>query len=142
MEIINFEDGQLVSPAKVTIDNVQHEVTPAQYSGSTPLSAFVLNKMQKNLIAQRYIKKITANSMEGGQITLPCNYKVGQNTLDVYLKGEKLLLSSDNAGTDGHYREVGEENSISNKVKLTTDWNLEVGDILELVVRGDYGDTE
>lgn len=49
MKKINFEAGTQVSPAKVTIDNVDHEVTPAVWEGNTPLSPFVLNKMQDNI---------------------------------------------------------------------------------------------
>lgn len=52
--------------------------------------------------------------------------------------GEKLLLSSDDVGTDGHYREVGEANAISNQIKLTTDWGAEIGEYFEFVVRGEY----
>ena len=49
MEKINFEEGTQVSPAKVMIDNIEHEVTPAVWKGNTPLSPFVLNKMQANI---------------------------------------------------------------------------------------------
>ncbi len=49
MEKINFEDGIVLSPAKVTIDEADYEVKPAVYKGSTPLSAFILNKMQENI---------------------------------------------------------------------------------------------
>ena len=35
MEKIKFEDGQLVRPAYVTIDDMEHEVTPATYEGTT-----------------------------------------------------------------------------------------------------------
>lgn len=49
MKKINFEAGTQVSPAKVTIDNVDHEVTPAVWKGNTPLSPFVLNKLQDNI---------------------------------------------------------------------------------------------
>lgn len=49
MEKINFEDGQLVKQATVTIDGVEHQVTPAQCTGNTPCSAFVLNKLQDNI---------------------------------------------------------------------------------------------
>ncbi len=85
--------------------------------------------------------KITSNNI-GEEIALPCNYKVGQNSLDIFLNGERLLLSSDDIGTDGHYREIGNNNSISNKIKLTTDWKLEIGDVLGIVVKGEYNDTE
>ena len=49
MDKINFQDGTKVSSAKVTIDEVDYTVTPARYSGATPLSAFVLNKLQDNI---------------------------------------------------------------------------------------------
>ena len=49
MEKINFEDGQLVTPASVNIEGTQYLVTEAEYTGQTPLSAFVLNKMQGNI---------------------------------------------------------------------------------------------
>lgn len=49
--------------------------------------------------------------------------------------GEKLLLSSDAAGTNGHYQEVGEANSVSNQIKLTSDWSAETGEYFEFIVR-------
>lgn len=88
-----------------------------------------------------YSLEINADTTAGQEITIPCNYKVGEEVLDVYLNGERLLKSSDEAGTDGHYREVGDTGSISNKIKTTTDWSLSQGDTLELVVRGEYNAT-
>lgn len=49
MEKINFEDGELVKSSYVEIDGKQHQVHEAEYEGTTPLSAFVLNKMQDNI---------------------------------------------------------------------------------------------
>lgn len=145
MERINFKDGQLVKGAHVIIDGVEYEVIEAEYSGDTPLSAFILNKLQDNVeteinthIEHKYILKITSDITAGTAVTIPCNYKVGANVLDVYLNGERLILSSDDSGTDGHYCEVGEIDSTSNQIKTTTDWSLESGDVLEFVVRGEY----
>lgn len=42
--MIKWEDGELVSPAKVNDDGT---ITPAEYSGNTPLSAHNLNKAQE-----------------------------------------------------------------------------------------------
>ncbi len=107
-----------------------------------------LNQMQKLIKADvkekqsfKYALEITADKTAGQEITLPCYYKVGEEVLDVYLNGERLLKSSDDAGTDGHYREIGDTGSISNKIKTTSDWNLEEGDVLDLVVRGEYNAT-
>ena len=107
-----------------------------------------LNQMQKLIKADvkekqtfKYTLEITEDKTAGQEITLPCYYKVGEEVLDVYLNGERLLKSSDDAGTDGHYREIGTTGSISNKIKTTTDWNLEADDILDFVVRGEYNAT-
>lgn len=91
-----------------------------------------------NLIVNKYKQILTENKTAGEEITIPCYYKVGNDVLDVYLNCERLLLSSDAVGTDGHYQEIGTSGSISNKIKTTTDWTLESGDVLEFVVRGEY----
>lgn len=76
--------------------------------------------------------------LPGGKITLPCNYKVGANVLDVYFNGELLVLSSDAAGSNGHYLEVGTTGSISNEIQLTNDWGTGTDYYLAIVVRGEY----
>ena len=81
---------------------------------------------------------LTENVAAGGEITLPFYYKAEANVLQVYYMGQLLLLSSDDAGTDGHYREVGEADSISNKIKLTSDWSAETGEYFKFVVKGVY----
>lgn len=86
----------------------------------------------------KYTLSITETTSAGTEITLSAYYKVGQDVLDVYLDGERLLLSSDEADTDGHYVEVGEADSISNKIKITSDWAVEAGMTFEFVVRGEY----
>lgn len=55
-----------------------------------------------------------------------------------FICGGKLLLSSDDAGSDGHYREVGEANAVSNQIKLTSDWGAETGEYFEFMIRGEY----
>ena len=104
----------------------------------TPIKASTLNTMQSNIEEKSSLLNITSDTTAGATITIPRYYKVGQGTLDVYINGERLLLSSDDAGTDGHYREVGDADSISNKIKLTTDWSASAGDYFEFVVRGEY----
>ena len=107
-----------------------------------------LNQMQKLIKADvkekqtfKYTLEITEDKTAGQEITLPCYYKVGEEVLDVYLNGERLLKSYDYEGTDVNYREIGTTGSISNKKKTTTDWNLEADDILDFVVRGEYNAT-
>ena len=92
-------------------------------------------------VFHKYQLIISETTTTGAEVTIPCNYKVGQDVLDVYLNGERLILSSDDIGTDGSYLEAGTAGSISNKIKITSDWNLDAGDIFEFVVRGDYSET-
>ena len=49
--MIKFKDGELVTPAKVNEDG---SITPAVYSGETPISAYILNKMQDELLLAIY----------------------------------------------------------------------------------------
>lgn len=117
--------------------------------GQAPyISDINLNQMQKLIKSDikekqafKYTLEITKDKTAGQEITLPCYYKVGEEVLDVYLNGERLIKSNDDSGTDGHYREIGSTGSISNKIKTTTDWNLEANDVLDLVVRGEYNAT-
>ena len=124
MEKINFQND-FTKLNKETFDTFQDNIDSA------------IN----NNIEHKYQLKITSAVTAGTEVTIPCYYKVGQAVLDVYLNGERLSLSSDASGTDGHYREVGIADSISNKIKTTTDWSLEVDDVLDFVVRGDYSET-
>jgi hypothetical protein len=124
MEKINFQND-VTKLNKETFDTFQDNIDSA------------IN----NNIEHKYQLKITSAIAAGTEVTIPCYYKVGQAVLDVYLNGERLALSSDASGTDGHYQEVGTADSISNKIKTTTDWSLEVDDVLDFVVRGDYSAT-
>lgn len=91
-----------------------------------------------SLKSHNYKLIITEDKEAGEEIEIPCKYKVGADVLDVYLNGERLIKSSDDIGTDGHYCEVGDSGSVSNKIKSTNDWSLENADILEIVVRGEW----
>ena len=140
-----FQNGTLKSKAYFINGDVKQEVEEAVYEGTTPLSAENLNDMQDNIeeeinshIEHKYFLQLTAAVAKGGTITLPCYYKVGTRCLDVFYMGELLILSSDDAGTDGHYKEIGESGSISNQIKTTTDWGAETGEYFEFIVRGDY----
>lgn len=92
----------------------------------------------EQLTQHTYNLILNENVAAGGEITLPFYYKVGASVLQVYYMGQLLLLSSDDAGTDGHYREVGEADSISNKIKLTIDWSADKGEYFKFVVKGVY----
>lgn len=90
-----------------------------------------------NISNHLYRTDIKANIAAGGEVTLPCYYKVGTDCLKVQYETETLIKATDN-DTQGHYYEVGAVNSISNKIKITSDWSLEVGDVLIFIVQGVY----
>ena len=146
MKRVNFEDGTLIKQATVTIDEIEYTVTPAQRTGNTPLSAFVLNKMQDNIEedidsikSHKYISVVTTAMTRESEVTIPCNYRVGTDCLDVFLNGEKLIKSIQENGEDGHYKEVGETGSISNKILIgSTEYTIDVGDCFEFIVRGNF----
>lgn len=198
MDKIIFEDGQLTKKGYVVIDDKEYLINEAQYDGATPLSAYILNKMQDNiekaigdvssfdpviveelptenikektmylvlsdisntikrysayiykenewkeigstdltvnLIEKSYKVTLTEKVEAGGTITLPANYKVGSDRLDVFFNGEKLIKAIDD-DSQGHYYEVGTEDMSSNTIKLTSDWFANVGDVFEFSIR-------
>lgn len=74
----------------------------------------------------------TAPIAENTNYTIPVNYKVGSNTLDIYYMGEKLVK-------DEHYIEVGESGAVSNIIQFK-DWGQSVPKdrIIEFVTKGEY----
>ena len=74
--MVDFEDGQLVERAYIEIDGVKQYVTPARYSGRTPLSAFVMNKMQKDLKIHTYTMTFDTDTSLGAEVELPFWYRV------------------------------------------------------------------
>lgn len=137
--MIQFKNGEIVKNAYVVIDGAEYEVHEATVNCETPASAENLNLLLSDAIKQfSAVVKITADTAKGAIVTLTRKFKVGAGVLDIYLNGERLIKSSDEAGTDGHYVEVGTAGATSNQIKLTTDWNLSSDDYLEIIVRGEW----
>ena len=82
---------------------------------------------------------ITEEVPELTEYTLPCNYKVGDNSLEIFYNNE-LLIKETNEDEEANYREVGEIGAISNKVVFG--WNLPIGSILNILVKGEYVEDE
>lgn len=100
-------------------------------SENTPLEAGVLNEMANYICV--YQQSLTTGEIINANtnFTIPIMYKVGDGVLDVYFEGTKLIL-------DEHYVEVGNKDSISNRIQLK-DWDAPVGKMFEFVVRGEWG---
>jgi len=80
----------------------------------------------------KYTVTTSSAISENTDYTIPCNYKVGADVLDVYYMGEKLIKNV-------HYIEVGNTGAISNKIQFYN-WGQSVptGRTIELIVRGVY----
>lgn len=70
---------------------------------------------------------------------LPCNYTVGNDSLVIFYNNE-LLIKETSEDEEANYREVGEIGAISNKVVFG--WNLPIGSILNILVKGEYVEDE
>ena len=99
--------------------------------GSTEIDP---SKLTVNLVENSYKLTLTQAVAGGGTITVPSNYKVGLDRLDVFLNGEKLIKASSN-DEEGHYYEVGTEGTLSNMIRITNDWSAKVGDVFEFTIR-------
>ena len=81
-----------------------------------------INGLQGDIVETRYNTTLMENLIST-ELEIPANYKVGTNCLQVYFEGELLEK-------DIHYEEVGEPDSISNKIKIDwlTNWKEETGE--------------
>ena len=147
MNKIPFEDGVKTQEAYVTINEQNYQVTPAVWTGKTPLKAQNLNKMQDNIEEainiQRAIVTLNTTVNANTNYTLPTGmyYEVGNDSLEINYCGNKLIKGVD-------YNEVGTAGDVSNTIQFTDS----VGDLdmssvegfenfketLEFVVRGEY----
>lgn len=82
----------------------------------------------------KYHLNITTAVENMGQVTLPFYYKVGSDCLDVFYMGERLIKNT--SDVEGHYNEVGDTGSVSNKIQVG--WKVNIGRYFDFVVRGDY----
>ena len=98
-------------------------------STDTPINADNLNKIQAVQIA----KVITSATIaENTNYTIPLNYRVGDNSLEVYYQGTKLIKNE-------HYIEVGTEGDTSNIIQFYN-WGQSVPAerLIEFHVKGVY----
>ena len=150
MKKIPFEDGTKTQEAYVTIDEQNYQVTPAVWTGTTPLKAQNLNKMQDNIEEAINIQRatVTLDSTVNANTnyTLPTNmyYEVGNDSLEINYCGSKLIKGVD-------YNEVGTAGEVSNVIQfLDSIGDLDMSGVegfedfeetLEFIVRGEYSDT-
>ena len=84
-----------------------------------------------NQVKNKTYMIVTKNEIpENTNYVIPCSYKVGDNMLDIYYMGEKLINGV-------HYKEIGTKGTVSNKIQFF-DWgqSVPVGRTIEFLVRG------
>ena len=117
MNKIPFEDGTKTQEAYVTIDEQNYQVTPAVWTGTTPLKAQNLNLMQDNIEEAINIQRATVTLEStvnaNTNYTLPINmyYEVGNDSLEINYCGSKLIKGAD-------YNEVGTDGDVSNTIQF------------------------
>lgn len=147
MNKIPFEDGTKTQEAYVTINEQNYPVTPAVWTGTTPLKAQNLNKMQDNIEEAINIQQanVTLNSTVNANTNyaLPTGmyYEVGNDSLEVYYCSTKLQRGVD-------YNEIGNTGEVSNVIQfLDSIGDLDMSGVegfedfeetLEFIVRGEY----
>lgn len=150
MKKIPFEDGTKTQEAYVTINEQNYQVTPATWTGTTPLKAQNLNKMQDNIEEAINIQQAnvtlssTVNANTNYALPTGMYYEVGNDSLEVYYCSTKLQRGVD-------YNEIGNTGEVSNVIQfLDSIGDLDMSGVegfedfvetLEFVVRGEYSDT-
>lgn len=94
-------------------------------------------QLKKDVIINRNVIVTTAEIPQNTDYTIPIPYKVGNNSLEVYYMEDKLVKTTDDL--EGHYKEVGEVGSISNKIQFDR-WGqaVPINRTIEFIVRGNY----
>lgn len=87
MNKIPFENGTLVTPAKVNEDNT---ITPALYEGTTPLTSHNLNLLQDNIESEIINSGVVINSTE---LTDDRKKVWLQKTKNLFDKNNKLVVN-------------------------------------------------
>ena len=92
----------------------------------------VVNENADEIIEAKSIINTTTEIAENTNYTIPLNYKVGSDVLDIYYMGEKLIKGT-------HYIEVGNAGEVSNTIQFYN-WGQAVpsGRTIEFIVRGVY----
>ena len=122
--------------SRIEAEDLRAEAEKERETKYEELKKYVENNKS---ISYKYRVDISQDTELGAEIEMPCYYKVGDNVLDVYYVGQRLIkCSTDDDAATGHYSEVGENDSISNKIKITSDWKASTGNYFEFVLRGEY----
>lgn len=113
---------------KVSSEEEQYKITAENINEIKE----VVNENAKELTVSTYIVTTTETIAENTDYEIPCYYKVGSNSLDIFYQGDNLIK-------DVHYKEVGAAGTISNKIQFYN-WGqaVPIDRVIKFVVRGVY----
>lgn len=100
MDKIDFKDGTKVSPASVVINGTTYTITPAVYSGATPLSSYILNLLQTNVENAINATETTLSEKISTNIT---NINTNSNSIDTIKKNFSDVYDNTKTYTVGDY---------------------------------------
>ena len=122
---ITFEDK---ISKQILVEDEVHKITADNVNEIKE----VVNENADYIVINSYIVTTETEIAENTDYEIPCYYKVGEDVLDIYYMGEKLIKNV-------HYKEVGESGTISNKIQFYN-WGQAVptNRTIEFVVRGVY----
>lgn len=122
---ITFEDK---ISKQILVEDEVHKITADNVNEIKE----VVNENADYIVINSYIITTETEIAENTDYEIPCYYKVGEDVLDIYYMGEKLIK-------DIHYKEVGTAGTISNKIQFYN-WGQAVptSRTIEFVVRGVY----
>lgn len=127
MNKINFQNGTLVSKAKVTVGGTVYEVEPAEYEGTTPLNAENLNQIQTNVenaippVVDNLTSTSATDALSANQGRI-LNEKTQRHIITA--KGG----SSETATTSSENKLImATATTVGNKLTLTNDGGIKIG---------------
>lgn len=113
-----------------------------KYLDLTGLSYFfskIKTLLSNKTTVNRSLQITTAEITDNSQIIVPMNYQVGNNSLAVYVMGEKLVKADPSSSVDGNYIEVGNTGSVSTTIQLyNIGQSIPIGTPIEFIVYGNY----
>lgn len=123
-----------VSSVNTAKDTAVSDINTAK---TTAISDFNNNASNYERKHHNYRIVVTEEIEALTEYELPCNYKVGDNSLEIFYNNE-MLIKETSEDEEANYREIGTVGNTSNKVVFG--WNLPIGSILNILVKGDFED--
>lgn len=120
-----------VSSVNTAKDTAVSDINTAK---TTAISDFNNNASNYERKHHNYRIVVTEEIEALTEYELPCNYIVGNNSLEIFYNNE-LLIKETSEDMEANYREVGTAGNTSNKVVFG--WNLSIGSILNILVKGE-----